>query len=538
MVRCRIRRVKCDETRPQCLKCQTSRRICDGYLPDESFIPRRQLAATVRNLSTIGPVSRALLSPNVTTPSALTPLSRTPSPSRQDSHLFDVFRHHTAPSTVSFLPSDFWNVKLLQLAHNEPAIWHATVAVGALHRRLDLLDSPDESGALKRRAESHYVKALSLAKNLDTAPKLISLSLALMASSNLLGRLKESQVHILAGLRTARELRAGDETFDMAILERMISRMDLQAMTFSDSLCPYPFPEALKLREPDHMSTESRQPIQTYEQATSGLNELLKRSMILDEVFSIENQDEQTFLESLGALLRDTRDWESNMSRFESRLTPNSVTQTPALSVRLYHTFMRLLLRATMFGPEVRWDALLAYYERINTLAQELAQRRRGLGKRWLSLELGIVVPLFFAAHRCRHHAVRRRALALLQQFNCQEGMWENSSAVAAAKVIIAAEEGCEVREIDETIPPYSPQSATELDKELSVPWEAWAGNNLELPGRSTWGTTVPIAEENRVKMILTVTDFDKRTAQLKLLMSSTDPNTPFGGVRDTVVHY
>jgi len=324
----------------------------------------------------------------------------------------------------------------------------------------------------------------------------------------------------------------------MATLKRMISRMDFLAMTFSDSQSPYPFPEALKLRAPDHMSAESRMPIQTYEQATSGIYELLKRSMVLDEVFTIENQSEQTFFESLGALLQDTRDWEANMSRFESRLTPNSITQTPALSVRLYHTFLRMLLKVTMFGPELRWDGCLAYYERVNTLAQELAQRRRGLGKRWLSLELGLVVPLFFIAHRCRHHAVRRRSLALLQQLNCQEGMWENASAVAAVKVIITAEEGREVHEIDETIPPYSPQPSSELDKELLVPWEAWAANNLELPGKETWETTVPIAEENRVKVILTATDFDKRTAHLKLLMGSTDPNMPFSEVRDTVVHY
>lgn len=522
----RIRRVKCDETKPRCLKCQNTGRTCDGYLPDQNFIPRRQLVAAVRNLSTIVPVCQAL--------------SRSPSPFRPDSDLFDVFRHHTAPTTTSFLPSDFWNERLLQLAHNEPAIWHATAAIGALHRSVELAaeqsDDHYNTNTLTRRAEAHHGKAMALAKDLDTAPKLIALALALMASANLLGRLGEAQFHVLAGLRAAREL-VDNRISEVATLTNLLARMDMQAMTFSDSQCPYPFADALMLQQPDHGARGPNQPLESYDHAASALFILLRRSMLVDEGFSLEDQTQQPYFTKLGRLAQDIRDWESNMSIFESQLPPEYIHQTPALSVRLYHTFLKLVMKATMFGPETRWDPCLAHYVRIVALAQALAQRRCEIGKRWLSLELGLVVPLFFTAHRCRHHVVRRRAVALLQQLNCQEGMWGSTAAAAAAKLIISVEEGLEDQNFDETMPDEA-QTTADLGPVLALPWEAWSLYDLELRGQETWATSAPIAEENRVKEILIVAHFDKRAADLKLLMGSTDPNMPFGEIKDRAVRY
>src|SRR5450755_1287659 len=37
-VTCKIRRVKCDETKPSCLKCTRSGRKCDGYVPLKTWV--------------------------------------------------------------------------------------------------------------------------------------------------------------------------------------------------------------------------------------------------------------------------------------------------------------------------------------------------------------------------------------------------------------------------------------------------------------------------------------------------------------------
>ena len=86
---------------------------------------RRQLAEAARQISAVGPISQALSQyPGSTAgrPANLT--------------LFDVFRTLTAPSTASFIPSQFWTKEILQLAHSEPAVWHATLALGAIHQKI------------------------------------------------------------------------------------------------------------------------------------------------------------------------------------------------------------------------------------------------------------------------------------------------------------------------------------------------------------------------------------------------------------------
>ena len=76
----RIRRVKCDEAKPQCTRCLLSKRTCDGYLPaGGTHIPRRALAVAVRSLASIGPVSRTLAANPDARPGILNPPG-TPAP--------------------------------------------------------------------------------------------------------------------------------------------------------------------------------------------------------------------------------------------------------------------------------------------------------------------------------------------------------------------------------------------------------------------------------------------------------------------------
>ncbi|KAG5799035.1 hypothetical protein H9Q69_001975 [Fusarium xylarioides] len=51
-ITCRIRRVKCDLAKPSCQRCLTSKRQCDGYLPEDSTVTRRQLAEAARQIVT------------------------------------------------------------------------------------------------------------------------------------------------------------------------------------------------------------------------------------------------------------------------------------------------------------------------------------------------------------------------------------------------------------------------------------------------------------------------------------------------------
>jgi cholestenol Delta-isomerase len=112
--------VKCDNLRPHCVRCTSTHRVCDGYPPPElATLSRDALAATIRNLSAVGPASLVLSGPRA----------------HDNAACFDFFRLRTAPHGAAFFPSSFWQQQVLQVAHAEPAVWHAVAALGALHRR-------------------------------------------------------------------------------------------------------------------------------------------------------------------------------------------------------------------------------------------------------------------------------------------------------------------------------------------------------------------------------------------------------------------
>lgn len=109
---CAARRVKCDESRPECLRCTSTRRVCHGYphaqsvdLPDISQAP---LVFTVEPSADIHPCA----------------ISR---------RAFTFFAQNTSLQLAGFFGSVFWERLVLQAAHHEPAVRHAITALGSLH---------------------------------------------------------------------------------------------------------------------------------------------------------------------------------------------------------------------------------------------------------------------------------------------------------------------------------------------------------------------------------------------------------------------
>lgn len=495
----------------------------------------------VQGVATVGPASEALAT-NYRAISPRQSLSRSPPHARQDSDLFDFFRQKTGPSTSMFLPSDFWTKEALQLALSEPAIWHAAAAVGALHRRWNLesefIDWGVDAQRLTHRAQFHHGKALSLVKDLHSSSKskFLALAVMLMTSANLMGNMREAQGHNVEALRSACELRDQDEAVpEIESLTGMLSRLDFQAMTFSDSTSPYPYSKVIQLQRPDtNTDALARQNISSYSQAATTLYPMIKRCMMLDELFG-RKSDYGDYLQDIGHFTRDLTDWESAMARFEATLAPEARESTPALSFRLWHTMLRLLAKATFLGLENRWDPCLAYFERMVFLAEILAARLCEASKPRLTLEPGLVVPLFFTAHRCRQPMLRRRAVSLLQRLNSQEGMWRSDAAAMVAQAMINVEEGLWTdHELHDPAPhfeslaPSGIHGEVWLQKLLAVTWKSWSTHPLQILETPEYFT--PALTEQRVGDVLIVAQFHIRRLKLTFAMASSRPDFGYSG--------
>lgn len=107
----RMRRLKCDEAKPTCLRCATFRVQCGGYswtTASTASLPQQ--------------------------PSALLGLCRDASP--QDREIFFTLRTMVFNDISGAFDRNFWTVDAVRAAQAYPAVWHAGLAVTALQQSL------------------------------------------------------------------------------------------------------------------------------------------------------------------------------------------------------------------------------------------------------------------------------------------------------------------------------------------------------------------------------------------------------------------
>ena len=130
-----VRRIKCDETKPDCVRCTSTGRKCDGY----------QATDSQRDRSTSGtPIPETPLSiqrtAKVQIPRATGPISTVDGDDLERRN-FQFFRTRTVPQLCGFFDDEIWQRLVLQATLQEPAIRHAVFALGSMHERFEAGDS-------------------------------------------------------------------------------------------------------------------------------------------------------------------------------------------------------------------------------------------------------------------------------------------------------------------------------------------------------------------------------------------------------------
>ncbi|RDW58640.1 hypothetical protein BP6252_13116 [Coleophoma cylindrospora] len=130
-ITCRIRRVKCDEAKPECNRCQkyfgsASSTRCDGYVsrPEPRGLRPLAAAATAR---------RPNASTGTAVPLGLAPIRFTDG---RQAHYFRLFCEETAFDLSSGYTVSFWTGIVLQACYKEPCLRKVVIAIAALTRVL------------------------------------------------------------------------------------------------------------------------------------------------------------------------------------------------------------------------------------------------------------------------------------------------------------------------------------------------------------------------------------------------------------------
>ncbi|KAL8826712.1 MAG: hypothetical protein Q9170_007299 [Blastenia crenularia] len=166
-ITCKIRHVKCDEAKPECNKCTSTGRKCDGYMAKQDPSPPPPPPAEQQGISSWRATSGSIdmISFDLSSWKG----------TNDELRAFDYFRVQTSEDLAYSLNASLEEL-VLQTSHHHEAIKHAAIALGSLGYTLRC-NSASPSGpwsALWRHqfAHSQYFKAVRLLqRNIDHKDK-------------------------------------------------------------------------------------------------------------------------------------------------------------------------------------------------------------------------------------------------------------------------------------------------------------------------------------------------------------------------------
>ncbi|KAH8591151.1 hypothetical protein B0O99DRAFT_744764 [Bisporella sp. PMI_857] len=467
---CRIRKVKCDEKKPSCIRCTSTGRTCDGYgnssphsRPPSKFVHGYPVAKA-SDAPKVPPIAASMAEGLSTLKPTLSPFT-----TNSESQAFGFFRNVTLSMFCIYhgaehdMRCNFWSDNVLKLSVSVPAVRYALCSLSELHRAFLISHgSSNIADAAERRRHSLHQYGLAikhtqeiLAESLAGAKDKIFVGLIVcvlfVCYENFIGNYANAQTHLQNGLRIMSRhiqyigsLQKNSQRVELPRdVIRTFQRLDLQAMTFADAQAPYPYqlcPEPLVKIEAALQSSED-----SFDDLYAALIDALRWAFRVaaesepNPIPKDKIQKGSEFLHSWDRLFRH------RFSDFSSR----SIIELPAnaLLLRLYYLLFYIMIKTSIYGDELRHDNHKESYREIVDIGHEILRRKNGgipspkKNNYYFTFEMGIIPPLFVTALHCRYSDIRWRAISLMSSAHIQEGSWESMACARVAEFVVGIEE-------------------------------------------------------------------------------------------------
>ncbi|KAL8727555.1 MAG: hypothetical protein Q9166_005961 [cf. Caloplaca sp. 2 TL-2023] len=465
-----VRRVKCDEAKPQCVRCTSTGRKCDGYAPvPESKTWRRSLKATATDCSTL--------------------IRRSSSPVFElfeddvERRSFAFFKDRTIAEVSGYFPSEFWE-RLIPLAtFNEPALKHAAIALASLHERFEKGDrsilKSNKDIAEGGFALQQYNKAIQclIKPNADARKPALDTSLVacvlFACFESLRGHHGSALSHIHSGTQILtqvnenyKELNREDDARKLCVpletLDVIFTRLDhqeVQLLGTRPMMLPRLKPNAHPGFHPDIPTS-----FHTLEEARNNLdyqwNLCLQKAVDFEYLNyfkeGTESQEHRDAYEGYRIYFRTIfAQWIAAFQIFLDKTVPtmDSKALQGAMVLRMNARLAAMPLEVDTFNlrhDQMCWDGIMPVFEDLIDMAAAVIDAQKATDEKFgqkplFQLDQSIIGPLFGVAHKCRDPFLRRKAISMLYSAPRQEGVWDSIlTARVAERIMNLEEEGLE----------------------------------------------------------------------------------------------
>ncbi|KAJ8119094.1 hypothetical protein OPT61_g60 [Boeremia exigua] len=512
---CRIRRVKCDEERPSCLKCTSTGRSCDGYTQHQGD-SERQISSYAQVKSTWP--SRAL--------AALPGFGN-------DMYYLEFYYYCVGPKLSGTFDTEFWSRTILQMAHAEPGVRTALIALGHLNRYQSGTLQHARQTAITMESEDrrfwvNYNKAIRHLITHMTVPSFsaeVGLVLCLLFAciEFLQANVDVAFTHIRSGLNIVRELRYR-KTFSLGSssatasgiststrkdpIEQTIVPILTQALAsalpYSTSLgrdfdflesCPRYYTE-----DTFNSLTDARASFFDLRNAAILIARDMAVKMCASVPFTSSDHQRQVdllychraWLQALVAL-ENSREWSSNDMYALSALKVGYYSSYTACSCITDRTQMAFDAHLESFQLLLANAAFLISSLELRNCHTDPASMNVAAN---FTFDTSLIPALFHTAVRCRCPITRRRAVDLLASHLPREGLWNPKQHQKVAKRVI------EIEETDVDTQGWPVEAArlcrssvgTEVDNNSGFQAEFLFAKDLATAGGKSWAERLTLA--------------------------------------------
>ncbi|KAE9363315.1 hypothetical protein N431DRAFT_490154 [Stipitochalara longipes BDJ] len=480
---CKIRRIKCDEARPVCSRCKSFGVTCDGYkslalpsgprpLAQAPLLlpkPKKGQQSKSPNLILMTPFERVMSSERIRKRPLESVISfnliwMAPFETADEGKYYSLWCSKTVYEVLPYCQFSLHS-SMLYGSCTQASIRYAVMAIAALHEagmaaRHARPQSLDQLGIVTskhhRNAIEHYGKAIRILRRSVTSgvPDFRSTLVACFITFGFEafhGNLALAVQQIRSGIALIEEWKQNyilhtapepdDEVIDTWIcLEIQISTFldvrpseihaDLRTSSYASKIQNMPDAfsnmwEATKCfyivkKRIDHFLHVARDLMERY--TNHGGEDAADRERLLAEgktyqAFHLAELDRWKApyypLLAIVDLNLNTAHDEDNISR--------------ELYLRIHLIHLTIVLKTVFATNEAVYDSYTAEFSDIVTFAFHMKEFTEGKSKTtsW-TFDVGITMPLYFVASKCRIRSIRNRALRALERGPRREGIWDN----------------------------------------------------------------------------------------------------------------
>ncbi|KAI3546472.1 hypothetical protein CABS03_13095 [Colletotrichum abscissum] len=406
---CKIRKIKCDETKPSCRRCNDTGRKCDGYLAQASV--EFKIHAALRHHG---------------------------SDSASERRSLQYFYEYAAPRLSGPRKPAFWTYFVMQLSQSEPIVKYSLLAISHLYEAREMRAIPSTKPLLALQYYNAAIKGVKAVQD----QSLVLIVCVLFICIELLQSNNETAIRHCKHGNQILETYGSEKPWIQDHIVPVFRRLSVLPLLLGRPPADSALTHVLRYAVPTRFDN--------VEDAHSMIDEICRRLMILQHCKRKgADFDQVKERNCIGSLLQKCRELMDGLD-IDSTSQPNCASEGPQALMRMrFHTCQvcfDMLFPVDHGGNDERH---IHGFREMIALASEFSNMRTIRLPRFV-FELAFSPVLFFVVTECKCLEVRLSALRLIKVLGAErEGLFESQNLYALGRRKVQTEHGVILDDFD-----------------------------------------------------------------------------------------